>query len=340
MLYRIRKRLPSLPRIRSSLFPKIDYLHHPYYHNFYETLTDADRQTALDLFQKQYQAMRKQQEKFARTKKNRGKLSGHLKQMATHFNKDGIVGMRMNPETRHRMIQLTDPHAEALLARRNSMKPEDRGVEGVCSVLCRFDNKTDPMYQFFDALLREHGVYDLCKAHKGVPYQLKFVAMQINQHDDRGVLSTCQFEDGVRADTFYMHVDSTIEALKVIIYRSDICDEGTGAFRYIPGSYRMCNDEEFAIRKANDKSGMDTVNISERRKLFAALPSRFQKKANFGNDLVFSDARNKKLLAREKIYTTDAGDLLLFNPEGIHRGSIFTRPGQRQIFQLPLIPLL
>ncbi len=328
------------PTVVETLFPEIDYENHPYYVELSKQLTPEDNQKALAMFNEHYNKMLAQQKRFSEIKKDEGQLSRKLRPLANNLQEDGIVGIRLNPDTRKRMLDLTEKAAQDLIAKRLTMKPEDRGVEGVCSILCRFDNKQDSVYSFFDTLLQEHGVYDLCRDYKGIGYQMKFVVLQINQDDDAGILSTCCFEDGKRSETFYMHVDSTIEALKVIIYRSDYCDENTGAFRYLPGSYRMCDPEEFAIRKANDKSGMDTINVVERRKFFAALPKEYQKKANFGNDLITSDDRTRKLLAHEEIYGTDRGDLLLFNPDGIHRGSIFKTPGQRQIFQLLLIPVL
>lgn len=323
-----------------NLFPEIDYANHPYYREFYAGITEADREAALALFTKHHQGMVKQQKRFAATKKDRGNLPAALEPMGRALERDGITGLRMKPEMRKQMLALTEQAAQDLIAKRESIAPEERGVEGVCSIVCHFDNKETPTYRFFDTLLREHGIYDLCRAYKGVPYQLKFAAMQINQHDDTGVLSTCRFEDGKQAETFYMHMDSTIEVMKVIIYRSEHCDISTGAFRYIPGSCAMCGPEEIAIRKANDKCGLDTINIVERRKMFAALPVKYQKKANFGNDLIDSDSRTQRLLAHEQVYSTDIGDMLLFNPEGIHRGNIFKKPGQRQIFQLPLVPVL
>lgn len=323
-----------------GVFPHIDYAHHPYYREFHSQITAEDRKNALDLFHTHHKKMLSQQKRYAALEKDRGQLSPALKPLGDAFDAGGIVGMQLDPATRQRMLDLTEKAAQKLIAKRLTMDPEDRGVEGVCSMLCRFDNTKDPVYVFFDELLRDHGVYDLCRHHKGIPYQLKFVVLQINQDDDRGILSTCRFEDGMQSETFYMHIDSTIEALKVIIYRSEECTEETGAFRYLPGSYAMCSAPEFAIRKANDKDGMDTINIRERRKAFASLPPEFQKKANFGNDLIESDERTRKLLAREQSYGTDRGDLLLFNPDGIHRGSIFKKPGQRQIFQLPLVPAI
>src|SRR5204863_4190503 len=131
----------------------------------------------------------------------------------------------------------------------------------------------------------KYRVPELCHAHKGMPYRLKFVVLQHNTNEDGGLVRICSFDDGTRANSYYTHIDSPVDAMKVIIYVSPEVTAAGGAFRYYPGSYHRWTPLELAIRKANDKSGWEAVSRRESRARFMALPPDFRKKANFGNDV-------------------------------------------------------
>ena len=86
---------------------------------------------------------------------------------------------------------------------------------------------------------------------------------------------------------------------------------------------------ERTIRKANDVSNFDAVNKEENKILFKNLPSTFQKKANFGNDILANQSSNaKKLLKLENTGGGKFGDGILFDNSGVHRGAIFEGEGE------------
>lgn len=321
-----------------SLFPIIDYDNHPYYKDFASEITDKDRSNALEMFEKSFNGTKKTYAGHDDYIKNNPlpPVPEPLKELLHTLNNNGIVGFRFSDDLRNKMRDITQLGADELLAKRASTPPEELGVEGASLMLGRFDNKTD-IYEFFDSILREQGIYELCQQHKGLPYFLKFVNLQINEDSDTSVLRNCSYEDGNHAQTFYMHIDSSVNCMKVIVYRSETT-ENCGAFRYLNGSHKMASREEQTIRKANDKGGLDVIETRENRKLFAALPKKYQQKANFGNDLIIPSEQSARLLAAEEIYGIEKGDMVLFNNDGIHRGVIFNEPHQRQIFQLLLSP--
>ena len=131
--------------------------------------------------------------------------------------------------------------------------------------------------------------------------------------------------------TKYMHLDSTIDILKCILYYTPVTLE-TGPFSYVVGTNRHQSSAiEFATRKANDFARLDSCD-RETREVFWALPSFFQHKAEFGNDLT-NPKQMESLLANEHKFTSEDGNLLFFdNNAGIHRGALIQK-GHRVIVQ-------
>ncbi len=203
----------------------------------------------------------------------------------------------------------------------------------------KISGQGDPPHAFFENLLRRYGVFELCRRHKRLPYALKLAVLQHNTGDDRGLDLVCSFDSTTRARSFYAHIDSAVESMKVIIYLTRDVTAARGAFRYFPGSHRASSQADLAIRKSNDRCGWENVHDAVVRRTFAALPAAFQKKANFGNDLL-DPAAAEAVIRTERVLTSADGDLLLFDPDGAHRGAIFEEPGERKIVQLLLVPAL
>ena len=209
-------------------------------------------------------------------------------------------------------------------------------VAGASLKVC---GQKDPLNSVFEDLLWRYGIFELCRQHKRLAYQLKFVVLQHNSDRDRGLGLVCSFEDHVRSPSFYAHIDSTVEAMKVIIYLSREVTAARGAFRYFPGSHRAAGPADLAIRKSNDRCGWENVFVPADRRAFATLPAALQKKANFGNDLIDPEAAAAVLLCERVLESCD-GDMLLFDTDGVHRGAMFDEPGERKILQLSLTPVL
>lgn len=115
-----------------------------------------------------------------------------------------------------------------------------------------------------------------------------------------------------------MHIDSNTNlCCNAIIYLSEVGPE-QGPFRYVRGSNRWRFDEEDrAIRKAIDETPCGSVSGAGELML---LPEEYRRKAGFGFDLADGSPESERLLADELTFTSDAGDLLLFDSEGVHRG--------------------
>ncbi len=249
---------------------------------------------------------------------------------------DGVWRFRLTPSELAETLERSEPAAQALEARRLSLSPDQRGVEGVLQLLAEHSSPGADL-EFYDGLLRSHGVYETLERYYGCPFRLLAVNLQINSGDDTGIARACSYPDGRRAPSYYMHIDSAVGVLKILMYRSGPITADTGAFRYLPGSHKALDPVQRAIRKASDKARFDGLK-DDTRALFMALPPALRRKANFGNDLLEeTGADTDLLLDREVSLEGEAGEGFLADINGVHRGNLHADPtGRREMFKFVL----
>lgn len=323
---------------REFVYPEIDYTNHPYYADIIPTLTAEDREKSLFKFYGIFEAIVAQQaahQRYILANPAAREVGAPSTDLAA-LNANGILALRLDQSDLDRTFGLVRETADQLSEKRAATKPERLGVEAASQLVCRVGDGSDT-YAFFSGLLTKHGVFEMCQAHKGLPYRLKFVMLQHNTGDDRGLSSICSFEDGRQSKAFYTHIDSQVDPMKVIVYLTPNVSSTRGAFRYFPGSFSKHSALSLAIRKANDKCGWQGVAKPGQRRAFVALPADMRKKATFGDDIL-DDEIASAILEHEHAYESSEGNMLLFNPDGAHRGAIFSEPGERKILQFQLIP--
>lgn len=87
-----------------------------------------------------------------------------------------------------------------------------------------------------------------------------------------------------------------------------------------------------------DTSGLDSIK-RDSRVLFANLPAYFQRKANFGNDIITRTSAVKAIIRNEKKILGPEGSFVVFDNNGFHRGNQFLKKHQRIIIQLIFEPV-
>ena len=315
-------------------FPDIDYASHPYYAPFLAAIGEAERQAIRAKFAGVHAEAIAQQRACADFRLAHPAPAGARPPEAQTLHRDGVLPLRLKAPDLDAILAVTAPFEARLVQQRAGLGPERLAVAGASLKVC---GQKDAPHAFFEDLLARYGIFELCRLHKALPYRLKFVVLQHNASQDRGLGLVCSYEDGVRSPSYYAHIDSTVEAMKVIIYLTPEVTAARGAFRYFPGSHLASDAADLAIRKANDRCGWENVFEPADRRAFAALPAAFQRKANFGNDLLDPEAV-QAVLDAERALESSAGDLLLFDTDGVHRGAMFDEPGERKILQLSLTP--
>lgn len=194
--------------------------------------------------------------------------------------------------------------------------------------------QTPGLYALLDQVLTRNGVYADASAYLGRPVSITHLTAQINDAQDgfhRNKFADIGLPDPA---TNYMHVDTTDEILKFMIYLNDVRDTN-GPFCYVIGSGRLhIGWFEGIVRRAVDRSGLSGYAVPT-RELFMALPKPLRRKCTFGSDLIDGSPEVAALLASEHHFTSADGDAILFDNLGIHRGALVSE-GERQMMVVTL----
>ena len=315
-----------------AVFPVPDYDLHPYYRAFARP-DQALRAEARVRFFDAFGALVQAEQAMARRvlKASYGPRSAEVAPSPAlqALQDDGVWRFRLSPSELAETLERSEPASQALEVRRRSLSADQRGVEGVLQLLAEH-SAPGADFEFYDGLLHSHDVYRTLERYYGCPFRLLAVNLQINSGDDTGIARACSYPDGRRAPSYYMHIDSAVGVLKILMYRSGPVSADTGAFRYLPGSHKALDPVQRAIRKACDKAGLDGLK-DETRALFMALPPSLRRKANFGNDLLpETGADTDALLQREVALEGEAGEGFLADINGVHRGNLHADPSSRR----------
>lgn len=120
--------------------------------------------------------------------------------------------------------------------------------------------------------------------------------------------------------TTNLHIDPVENQLKVMIYLNEI-DNDSGPFSYIPTSNRWVYDPLQNIMGRAIATG-NYCNTPEARQEIFKLPKFLRISYNFGRSLIDSNPLQKMLLSKEKIFTSNDANVILFDPAGMHKGGI------------------
>jgi hypothetical protein len=244
---------------------------------------------------------------------------------------DGIVCLTLKPNEIDEIRAATSAAFAKLDERRANIPPEK----------LKFDDNVywcthsaDP--QAFVAVEKIFGRYDIVRAasaYLGRPVGVKHVNAQIN--DPQFAFWKRQFPDTQLADPWgsYLHVDATYGMLKCAIYTHEIGPDG-GPFCYVRGSQNAkVGWFEGMVRRTNDFCG-NSGRKPEARKQFMALPAFLRKKAEFGADIIDGSAEAERLREGHFSATSNYGNCILFDGNGIHRGGMVNQGERRCLFIL------
>lgn len=315
-------------------YPELDYASHP----GYGAAVDLPAPDVEDVAAPVYKAFASIWNHYVELRAQAGQLpvpercAGAFRDLE----RDGISQLRMTDDELAELVALTDAAALGIRARRERLEPRRRGVEACSWSLYHARTNRTGFVDFLERIFNAHDVLAMASAYQGVEMAIKLANLQINSAEDTSIAGNCTVGDLPLSPGYYLHIDSGVGTMKMIICRSRVTAE-TGAFRYVAGSNRIGTTPfELCLRKASDKSNYDSCKTGDRAR-FARLPAFLQKKANFGNDLLAGDPDLDWLLDRERIMEGEPGAMLLFDNNGIHRGAIFDH-GEREIIQVLLMP--
>ena len=359
--------LPN-PPYRGTTLPSIDYDAHPAYGGMFPKATLRERIYALKVFVRtfvfvtirrivdydnmplltkeagfsglNFRTVLRYISMFGRIRASRmiGTLTGARHPAApanpallNQIKADGIVPLMLLAEAVEQVRTVTNPGFAKLDERRAAIPPEKRKFDDNVYWCTR---ASDPQaFTTVENIFNRYGIIEAASAYLGRPVGVKHVNAQINDQD----LAFWKrlFPDTQIADPWgsYLHIDATYGMLKCAIYVHEIGPDG-GPFCYIRGSQNArMGWFEGMVRRTNDFSGFSGRKPEARRK-FMALPRFLRKKADFGGDV--SDDSADALGLREGHFsaTSNYGNCVLFDGNGMHRGGMVNKGERRCVFIL------
>jgi hypothetical protein len=241
------------------------------------------------------------------------------------LSRDGIAGVHLTADQKTKLNEQLAPYLTELRKKRAAQTK--RSFEGNQRWINRHEGGA--LYAALDQILTQSGVMDGARGYLKRPVEIKHLTLQINDKDDSFHYN--KFTDvGLKEpSTNYMHLDTSEQMLKCMIYLNEVSAQN-GGFCFVPGSHRLnIGWFEGVVRRTNDRAGLSGYDPAMRR-LFTALPAPLRFKCTFGADLLDSDPMTRELAQAERQFTSEDGDVFLFDNLGIHRGALISA-GERLV---------
>jgi len=297
--------------------PKIDYSRHPAYCD--QRHSNEDRVSILEEFRPIVANKRKIIQSCAEIYSRR--VVSHSDTKVDRLARDGAVALTIE-KSHISAIRDAAKAAEASLRTQIFGKRRLRLKFRETQYLVHSDTEPCSGFETLEAVVRRvilsSGALDIASAYfGGQPARIGRVMFRINVPQQP--FCTRMFSDPAipHPKTTGMHIDCNGRPmLNGNIYLSEVGLEN-GPTGNVKGSNHWQFDiEDRAIRKSFDDR---MVRESTERKLMA-LPEELRRRANFGHEIEDGTVLSDLLLSAERRYTSEDGNLVLFDADAVHRG--------------------
>ncbi len=306
--------------------PHPDYSRIGKYRDAFAQVDEATRVEVLKEFlahvMKRYRAM------LAAPKRDYEARIGPGDELLQALQADGCLLARIPAPLKDELRALALPLAEALEQRLESIdKPGFKDGQHRLT-----PGEHPQIFACVDGIFEQMHAYDACAAYARRRLKLARLTIQVNTARVTALKYRRIDEQGLPTPkTRYFHIDSDgFPFLKSLIYLEPVTLD-RGPFRYVAGSHRWADEFELAVRKTNDKLGLEP-------KAFAALPAQLRLNTEFGDHMDPDGPEAEALLKAERPLCDGASDLILFDNNGVHRGG-FVRKGRRYMMQCAFDPV-
>ena len=168
------------------------------------------------------------------------------------------------------------------------------------------------------------------KYNKGKQLQVKNVVLHIATPTDQN-WKQFLYDCSLTTRTTNLHIDPKEDVIKAMMYLNDITLDD-GPFSYVEKSNRWIYDDLQNIFGRAISTGSYCDTPQSRATVFQ-LPKICRVSHNFGRILLDDDPQQKMIVEKEKMFTSDKGNLCIFDPAGMHRGGI-CKSGTRIALQI------
>jgi len=157
------------------------------------------------------------------------------------------------------------------------------------------------------------------KYNKFKPLEVKNVVLHIAKPTDQNYKQFL-YDCKTVSKTTNLHIDPKENVMKAMMYLNDITADD-GPFSYIEKSNRWVYDKLQNIFGRAISTG-SYCHTPESRAVVFQLPRKLRVSHNFGRLLQDGTEEQERILKQEKLFTSDKGNLCVFDPAGMHRGGI------------------
>lgn len=247
--------------------------------------------------------------------------------LARTLKDDGIVIARMPADELAQLNRrVQEPLEEILKRRQESTSTSFKGNQK-----CFTWQENPAEYDSVTSILSQVGLLEAASAYLNRPVTLTRLVLQVNDARDTYLYTSFPDAGLTNSATNYMHIDRAFSCVKCVIYLNEVGAEN-GPFSYVLGSNRVDQGAlGGVVRRAVDRAGLSECD-RETRRLFMALPDALRRKSAFGADLLDGSSNSELLLESEYCFTSDAGNIAMFDNLGIHRGALVLKGQRRAIF--------
>jgi hypothetical protein len=242
---------------------------------------------------------------------------------------DGIVCLTLSFDEIEQIRAVTNPGFARLDERRAGIPLDKRKFDD--NIYWNTRSSDPKAFATVEKIFNRYGIVEAASAYLGRPVGVKHVNAQINE--DGYTFWKRVFPDTKLADPWgsYLHMDASYGMLKCAVYLHEIGPDN-GPFCYIRGSQNArMSWFDGMVRRTNDFSGL-SGRKPEVRKKFLALPSLLRKKADFGGDVLDESADAQRLREGHFTATSNYGNCILFDGNGMHRGGMVNKGERRCVF--------
>lgn len=297
--------------------PLIDYDSHPVYRDQQpsaETITEVFRDF-LPIIARKFATISSNEGIF------RSRITGHPEAKTDELAREGAVAVTVSSRDVARILKAAAPF-ELKLREHIASKRRSRLRFRDTQFVVHGETEVVPPHQellkaIYGAVARA-GAFDIANAyypgHKAVMARTVY---RINVEQQPFYDKPFGESDFPPPKTTGLHIDANGRpTVNGVLYLSPVT-KTTGPFNNVTGSNLWGFDvEDRAIRKSFDDR---IIRLSTERFLMS-IPPVYRRRANFGADILDTDAMSQELLGLERTFTSEDGNLLLFDADGIHRG--------------------
>ena len=180
-------------------------------------------------------------------------------------------------------------------------------------------------------MFQSHGILQAAsKYNKFNQLQVKNVVLHIAKPTDENYKQFL-YDCKTVTKTTNLHIDPKENVMKAMMYLNDITIDD-GPFSYVEKSHRWIYDDLQNIFGRAISTGSYCHTPQSRAAVFQ-FPKQCRVSHNFGRLLLDGSEQQEMILKKEKQFTSDKGNLCIFDPAGMHRGGI-CKTGTRIALQI------